>query len=69
MVKDLQLLKDITPLFEKKLVIWGAGNKGREIIQDIVSMGAGRKGILLCDSDSNLLGNSISHAYFHKSTE
>ena len=59
MVKDLQLLKDITPLFEKKLVIWGAGNKGREIIQDIVSMGAGRKGILLCDSDSNLLGNSI----------
>lgn len=26
MIKDLELMKDITPLFEKKLVIWGVGN-------------------------------------------
>ena len=59
MIKDLQLIKDITPLFEKKLIIWGIGKKGLEIVQDIVSMGAGKKGMYLCDSNSELSGNSI----------
>lgn len=59
MVRDLQLLKDITPLFKKKLIIWGIGKKGHEIIQDIISMGAGKRGIYLCDSDYKLTGNRI----------
>ena len=43
MIKDLQLMKDITPLFDKKLVIWGAGKKGRTILTDIISMGGGQE--------------------------
>ncbi len=54
MVKDLQLMKDITPLFEKKVVVWGIGNKGRALVQKMKEMGAGKKGILLCDSKSIL---------------
>lgn len=54
MVKDLQLIKDITPLFEKKVVVWGVGNKGRVLIQQMKEMGAGKKGFLLCDSKSTL---------------
>lgn len=65
MIKDLDLMKDITPLFEKRLVIWGAGHMGHLIMEDIVAMGAGSRGIYLCDSDSRLwgmtiLGNEIS---------
>lgn len=54
MIKDLQLIEDITPLFEKKVVVWGIGNKGRVLIQQMKEMGAGKKGILLCDSKSTL---------------
>ncbi len=43
MVNDLQLMKDITPLFEKYLVIWGIGQKGRTIVEDIISMWGGKK--------------------------
>lgn len=28
MIRDLQIMKDISPLFEKKLIIWGNGEKG-----------------------------------------
>ncbi|MBD5523511.1 MAG: hypothetical protein HDR04_03660 [Lachnospiraceae bacterium] len=59
MVKDLELMKNITPLFEKRLVIWGAGYMGHLIIEDIVAMGAGSQGIYLCDSDSRLWGKTI----------
>ena len=59
MVKDLELMKDITPLFEKRLVIWGAGHMGYIILEDIVAMGAGSQGIYLCDSDSRLWGKTI----------
>lgn len=53
------MMRDIRPLFEKKLVLWGMGKKGCEILTNILSMGAGKKGILLCDSDCNLQGKSI----------
>ena len=59
MIKDLQIMKDISPLFDKKLVIWGLGKKGRQILADILEMGAGKKGILLCDSDCSLQGEKI----------
>lgn len=59
MIRDLQMMKDISPLFEKKLIIWGLGPKGREILTEIVEMGAGKKGILLCDSDCSLQGEEI----------
>lgn len=60
MIKDLQMMQDITPLFDKRLILWGMGQKGREILADILEMGAGKKGILLCDSDRDLQGEEIS---------
>lgn len=59
MIKDLQMLKDISLLFEKRLVLWGMGQKGREILADIFSMGAGKRGVLICDSDYRLHGKVI----------
>lgn len=59
MIRDLQIMRDISPLFDKKLAIWGMGNAGREILSDILEMGAGEKGILLCDSNCNLQGEEI----------
>lgn len=59
MIRDLQMMQDISPLFDKKLVIWGMGQKGRKILTDIIEMGAGKKGILLCDSDCSLQGEKI----------
>lgn len=52
-------MKDISPLFERKLIIWGMGGKGSEILEEIICMGAGKKGILLCDSDAGLQGKEI----------
>lgn len=56
MIKDLDLMYDISPLFEKKLVIWGVGFRGREILKELKDMGAGKAGIILCDSDENKCG-------------
>lgn len=60
MIKDLQLMKDITPLFEKKIVIWGVGKKGQMIIEDMIAMGAGKRGIFFCDSNPGLWGELIA---------
>lgn len=59
MIKDLQLMKDITPLFEKKVIIWGIGHKGRVFIQKMKEMGAGKRGVMLCDSKSSLWGKEV----------
>ncbi len=59
MIKDLDLMKDITPLFEKQIVVWGIGRKGRLLLEDIKTMEAGRKGIYLCDSNNMLWGERI----------
>ncbi len=59
MIRDLQIMKDISPLYDKKLIIWGMGKKGRQILAEILEMGAGKKGILLCDSDSSLQGEEL----------
>lgn len=62
MVKDLYLIKDITPLFEKKVIVWGIGNRGRYLIKKMMSMGAGKEGILLCDANRTLWGDEfLSH--------
>lgn len=59
MIKDLELMKDITPLFEKKLIIWGIGKAAPAIIEDIKDMGAGKEGIFLCDSNCKLWGEEV----------
>lgn len=62
MVKDLELIKDITPLFEKKVIFWGIGNRGRYLIEKLKLMGAGKEGILLCDAKRTLWGDEfLSH--------
>ena len=53
MIRDLELIKDIAPLFEKKIVVWGIGCRGRQILQELKAIGAGMKGIYLCDSNKN----------------
>ena len=59
MVKDLYLMRDITPLFEKKIIIWGIGNRGRYLIEKMKLMGAGKEGILLCDTERTLWGDEF----------
>lgn len=59
MIKDLELMKDITLLFERKLIIWGIGKMGRAVLKDIKAMGAGGKGVFLCDSNSKLWGTEV----------
>lgn len=59
MIKDLEMMKDITPIFERKLVVWGTGRMGRAIMEDLKAMGAGKKGIFLCDSNSELWGRKV----------
>lgn len=54
MIRDLQLMKNILPLFEKTIVIWGIGSKGRRLVEEIKVMGGGKKGIFLCDSNPDL---------------
>ena len=65
MVKDLEILKDIRPLFEKKIIIWGVGKNGSALFKEISDM---RKmcvervkwnEILLCDSDRKLQNSNI----------
>lgn len=38
MIQDLELIKDISPLFEECTVIWGAGFFGQEIFQQLQEM-------------------------------
>ncbi len=52
-------MKDITPLFGKKLVIWGIGKRGHAVLEEIISMGAGGNGIFLCDSDCKKWGSVV----------
>lgn len=59
MIKDLDLLKDIAPLFKKKIVIWGVGYTGRLILKELKAMGAGNKGIYLCDTYAGGVQNEM----------
>ena len=54
MIKDLQLMRDISPLFEKQIIIWGMGQRGHRFLKEILSMGAGKRGIWLCDSSPEI---------------
>jgi len=58
-IKDLELMRDISLLFQKKIIIWGVQDKGQSLLREIRSMGAGKKGIVLCDSDSSLWGEQM----------
>ncbi|MDE7430534.1 MAG: putative capsular polysaccharide synthesis family protein [Lachnospiraceae bacterium] len=60
MINDLELMKDITPLFDRKLIVWGIGKIGPVIIEDIKDIGAGKAGIFLCDSNCKLWGEEVS---------
>lgn len=59
MIKDLDMLYDIAPLFEKELIIWREGYEGDVIIKDIREMGAGKLGVTICDADPNMWGEKI----------
>ena len=56
MIRDLEIMKDITPLFQKKIIIWGMGGCGHRILRALRGMGAGEKGIILCDSNKEKWG-------------
>ncbi len=60
MIRDLDFIKDISPLFEKYVVVWGMGNLGRKFLNEIKSIGAGKRGILLCDSKDEMWGKTIA---------
>lgn len=51
MVRDLELMKDIRPLLEGKVVIWGYGWYGRKIYRELNQMKKERKedDIIFCD--------------------
>lgn len=59
MIRDLELMKDITPLFEKEVIIWGMGKSGNALLQKLKEMGAAKQGMYLCDSDSKSWGKCI----------
>lgn len=59
MVKDLELMKDISPLFEKKIVIWGADEQAGDLLYELKDMRAGERGITFCDSDCGQWGKQI----------
>lgn len=59
MINDLQLMKDIAPLFEKAIVMWGVGHRGKVFLNEIITMGAGKRGIFLCDSDFSHWGEMV----------
>lgn len=69
MVKDLELIKDITPLFTKKSIVWGIGQKGRLLIEEMRAMGAGKEGMLLCDSDCRKWGEAVCNMTILPPTE
>lgn len=59
MIKDLEMLYDISPLFEKELIIWGVGYEGCTLLKELREMGAGKLGIILCDTDPEKWGQEI----------
>lgn len=54
-VHDLDIMKDISPLFEKKVVIWGIDEQTGVLLHELKDMGVGEN-IILCDSDSGQWG-------------
>ncbi len=54
-VHDLEIMKDISPLFEKKVIIWGIDEQTRVLLHELKDMGV-RENIILCDSDSGQWG-------------
>ncbi len=56
MVQDLSLMKDVTPLFEREVVIWGAGYNGKRYAGELLEMGAGKHGLIFCDSNPEKKG-------------
>ena len=56
MVKDFELMLDISPFFNKKIVIWGIGKSGKEYLWKFVQFGKSPEDILLCDSDPSKCG-------------
>lgn len=63
-VHDLDIMKDINPLFEKKVVIWGIDDQTGVLLHELKDMGVGEN-IILCDSDSRQWGKDI--VLFHQS--
>lgn len=58
MVKDLELMTDISPLFKKTIVIWGMGVFGKESFERLIQLGVERGHILLCDLNPQQCGGN-----------
>ncbi len=56
MVKDFELMLNIKPLYEKKIVIWGMGAFGKEYFHKFIQIGVKDENILLCDSNPQKYG-------------
>lgn len=54
-VHDLEIMKDISPLFEKKVIVWGIDEQTGVLLHELEDMGV-RENIILCDSDSEQWG-------------
>mgnify|MGYP003294294156 CR=1 FL=1 len=57
MVKDIELIMNgLSPLYEKKIVIWGCGLLGEKCYEQLIELGISAADIFLCDSDINKKG-------------
>ena len=56
MIKDLYLLLDIELLLHKKIIVWGIGENGKILIEQLIQAGISDKNLLLCDSDERKQG-------------
>ncbi len=59
MIKDLDILYDIAPLFENKLIVWLVADDESSLLKDMIEMGAGKRGIVVCDLDPHRWGKKI----------
>lgn len=50
MINDLELIQDPTLLYKKKCIIWGAGENGKRIYQNLIKLGISMEQIFICDS-------------------
>lgn len=63
MVKDLEIISDITPIFEKELIILGYDHHVCSMIEDIRDMGAGKHGITVCSWEAAEWGRKGKNIY------
>ena len=56
-VNELKLIEDISILFEKRVILYGAGNKGAEAFKELKAIGI--QNMVFCDGDMRKWGTEI----------